>query len=241
MMKIVTRRVFLLLVFDWLFFWRRYTTLAGVRFRRIVHGSGSTRYVLIHGNEETAREVLKAHMKQNQGTAYLVTSDERNVRIKDALIDPNRMFSRTGAERSLRRLNANLGEDRIRSILDHVDRERPDLIRALMPSSNGLLIATHNNSEGYSVKDEVAASDKVSLKQPDLPHEFFLCTDPFDFEKIAAGPYNVVLQRFAPQEDDGSLSRLAARMGVRYCNLEVALGNARAQTEMLDWLVKTLA
>jgi hypothetical protein len=46
----------------------------------------------------------------------------------------------------------------------------------------------------------------------------------------------VVLQRSAPKEDDGSLSRLAARRGVRYINLEVTLGERAKQEEMLGWL-----
>ena len=36
-------------------------------------------------------------------------------------------------------------------------------------------------------------------------------------------------------EDDGSLSRLAAKLGVRYLNLECKLGNASDQKEMLAW------
>jgi hypothetical protein len=240
MMKVVNRRFFLLLAFDWLFFWRRYITLAGVRFRRIRKGRGPVRYVFIHGNEETAREVLKRHMETHEGIGYLVAGSERNVRIKGALIDPNRMFSRGGAERSLRSLNPELSNDGVRRVLDYLDRERPNLIRALSPDSGGFLVAVHNNSQ-YSVNDEVPESDKVSLKQPDRPHEFFLCTDPFDYERIAAGPYNAVLQRFAPVDDDGSLSRLAARLGIRYCNVEAGLVKAQLQAEMLAWLIKTLA
>jgi hypothetical protein len=50
----------------------------------------------------------------------------------------------------------------------------------------------------------------------------------------------VVLQNSAPPDDDGSLSRLAGKQGVRYCNLEVALGKEAIQREMLDWLVRTI-
>jgi hypothetical protein len=46
----------------------------------------------------------------------------------------------------------------------------------------------------------------------------------------------VVLQQHAPKQDDGSLSRLAAARGVRYVNLEVELGNADRQQEMMRWL-----
>jgi hypothetical protein len=50
-----------------------------------------------------------------------------------------------------------------------------------------------------------------------------------------------VLQKAAPKEDDGSLSRLAAARGVRYVNLEVGLGHAGRQKEMLDWIEWNLA
>ena len=56
---------------------------------------------------------------------------------------------------------------------------------------------------------------------PHNPHAFFLCTDERDFAKLATSPYNVVLQKKPPPQDDGSLSRLAAARGVRYVNLEV--------------------
>jgi hypothetical protein len=48
------------------------------------------------------------------------------------------------------------------------------------------------------------------------------------------------LQNTAPKEDDGSLSRLAAKLGIRYINLECGLGKVDRQREMLGWLEKEL-
>jgi hypothetical protein len=241
MMKTVDRRLFLFLVIDWLFpWWRRHVTLAGIRFRRIREGRSSRRYLFIHGNEATARQVLQEHVRDRPGAAYLVTGDERNVRIKGALIDPNRLFSREGAERSLTRLNPGADPAKLAEVLDYLDRDRTKLLRALLPPDGGLLIVVHNNNEGYSIRDEVAISNQVSLKKPDEPHEFFLCTDPADFARIAAGPYNAVLQNIPSGQEDGSLSRLAARQKLRYVNLEVALGKTDLQREMLAWLDRTL-
>ena len=81
----------------------------------------------------------------------------------------------------------------------------------------------------------------MSLADESHPHEFFLCTQVGDYEKLAASPYNVVLQNSAPPDDDGSLSRLAAKRGVRYVNLECALGNGAKQREMLEWADRQLA
>jgi hypothetical protein len=179
-------------------------------------------------------------MKAHKGVAWLVENDKRNIPIEGGVIDPNRMFSREGAAKSLRRLNRNWSEDQVSKALATLDRQRPALISELIPPKGGVIIALHNNSEGYSVRDEIAISDKTSIKQENQPHEFFLCTDPGDFAKIAAGPYNVVLQQKAPPDDDGSLSRLAALKAIRYVNLEVGLGKTEVQRAMLEWLETVL-
>jgi hypothetical protein len=230
-----TRREFLLALPWWFpFFWRRHTTLAGMRFE-VHRADGPITWLVIHGNETTARDVLREHLRHNGGRAFLAAGRERNVRTGGALIDPNRMFSRAGAGASLRRLNPGLGESGIQAALARLDRERPKLIRALLPPPGGLLFALHNNSGGYSVRDEVPISDEVSLGDPANPHEFFLATDPADFARLSLGPVNAVYQRHKPATDDGSLSRLAARLGVRYINLEVGLGKADVQGELMQW------
>ena len=235
----VSRREFLAYgsILGWLPFLRpRHVGLAGARFRIVRYGHSPRRYLVIHGNEETARQVLTRHMQAHEGVGYIVESRTRNVPIESGLIDPNRMFSRVGAEASLKRLNPDWTPDRIVRALDLLDRGREKLVRALFPPRGGLLIALHNNSEGYSVADEQPISDAASIREPGNPHAFYLCTDPGDFRKLSASAYNVLYQREAPKTDDGSLSRLAAARGVRYVNLEVGLGHSGRQKEMLDWL-----
>ena len=214
----------------------RYVGLAGARFHVIRNGHSRRRYIVIHGNEETARAVLLRHIDRQEGVAFVVEGHTRNVRVDGLLLDPNRMFSRTGAEANLRSLNPEATPDRLRRALDALDHGRPGLVHALTPPRGGLLFALHNNSGGYSVRDEVPISDRVSLREPGNPHAFFLCTDPRDFELLSESPYNVVLQRTAPPADDGSLSRLAAAREFRYVNLEVGLGHFDRQREMVWWL-----
>ncbi len=224
-------------IFGWIPFLRpRYIALAGARFRILCNGSAPRRYLVIHGNEETARQVLTRHMQAHQGIAYLIENHTRDVAIEGGKLDPNRMFSRVGAAANLKRLNPDWPAGRIEAALALLDRGRERLVRALTPPRGGLIIALHNNSGGYSVASEQPASDAQSIREPDHPHAFLLCTDPDDFHKLAASPYNVVLQQHAPTDDDGSLSRLAAARGFRYVNLEVALGQAARQKEMLDWV-----
>jgi hypothetical protein len=235
----VSRREFLAYasVFGWIPFLRpRHVSLAGARFRISRYGRSNRRYLVIHGNEETAREVLTAHIRAHQGIAYIVENHTRNVPVEAGQIDPNRMFSRVGAEANLKRLNPDWPPQKLEAALAILDRGRERLVKDLFPPSGGLTIVLHNNSESYSVLDEQSISDAVSLREPANPHAFFLCTDEEDFRKLTTSPYNVVLQKKAPPEDDGSLSRLAAARGVRYVNLEVALGQSARQKEMLDWL-----
>jgi hypothetical protein len=210
--------------------------LAGARFRILRNGRSKRRYLVVHGNEETAREVLVRHMKTHEGIAYVVEGNTRNVMVQGLLLDPNRMFSRAGAEASIRRLNQTGDDARVRRALDELDRGRERLLRALTPPRGGLTFALHNNSESYSVESEIPISDRTSIAEPRNPHAFFLCTDPNDFEVLSTSPYNVVLQHRAPPTDDGSLSRQAAKRGFRYVNLEVALGQKDRQKEMADWV-----
>ena len=224
-------------ILGWLPFFRpSHISLAGARFQIVRNGGSKHRYLLIHGNEETARQVLTRHIEAHQGIAYVIQNHTRTVAIDSGKLDPNRMFSRVGSEANLRKLNPDWMPERIQAALSELDRGREKLVRALLPPAGGLLIALHNNPEGYSVADEEPISDAKSIREPGNPHAFYLCTDPEDFRILSASAYNVVLQQHGPKEDDGSLSRLAAARGIRYVNLEVGMGHAGRQKEMLDWL-----
>ena len=226
-----------LLAFGWFPFFRpKHIALAGARFRILRNGHSKRRYLLIHGNEETARRVLVGLMNTHDGIAFIAEGHTRNVLVQGLLLDPNRMFSRAGAEANLRHLNQDVDEARLRRALDTLDRGRERLVRALTPPRGGLLFALHNNSESYSVENEVPLSNRTSLREPGNPHAFFLCTDPADFAVLNTSPYNVVLQQHASGNDDGSLSRLAAARGFRYVNLEVGMGHGERQREMAWWL-----
>lgn len=209
------------------------------KFSMLRNGNASRRYLHIHGDEDTARDVLRAHMKTHAGLAILIENSERMIPAGAGKLDPNRMWSREGAEKSLRALNPAMSEEERNAIHRRLDRDRARFLKALLPPKGGLLIAIHNN-RGYSIQDELAISDEKALNAPAATHEFFLATHPPDFRLIASSPYNAVLQKNGPRDDDGSLSRLAARLGVRYVNLECGIGKAAVQREMLDWLVLNL-
>src|SRR5450432_3601091 len=98
--------------------------LEGVQFRVLRYAHSPRRFLVIHGDEDTARDVLSAYMYDHDGVAYLVTGKTREVEIQNAKLDPNRMFSREGAERSLHALNPNINPEQLIAVLDYLDRER---------------------------------------------------------------------------------------------------------------------
>lgn len=219
----------------------RHVRLAEAKFREIRHGEDRRRYLWIHGDERTAHHVLCEHIRHHEGRAFLVESHVRNVKIKGGVLDPNRMFSRIGAERNLRSQNPSWDSPRIIEALNRLDRDRNEFLSKILPRQpEGLIVALHNNGPGYSLQDEVAISDATALNDPSHPDEFLLCTMRADFEKVAKGPYNVLLQHTAPPDDDGSLSRLCAVRNIRYVNIEAAHGNAAGQRAMLAWLETVL-
>lgn len=214
--------------------------LAGIEFRRYRAAASSLRFLRIHGNEETARFALEQTFASTLGESFIVTSPTRLVEVSGGRLDPNRMFSRPGAEKSFRANNPSWTAGQLRTALDWLDTERPKLLQALLPPTGGVLIALHNNGPGYSVDTERPISQAEHLPLAAEPHEFFLATDRKDYAALARGPYNAVLQSNASGEDDGSLSRLCASRGIRYVNLEVAHGKLEVQKRMLEWLVKAL-
>jgi hypothetical protein len=223
-------------LFGWLpWFKPKRIALAGAEFQILRTKHPKRHYLLIHGDEETARQVLLDHMESHGGIAYVIESRTRDVPIDSGKIDPNRMFSRAGAQANLQQLNPHWTQEQMNDALDLLDEGREKLLKAFFPGDNRVLFALHNNSEAYSVNNEIDLSEQRSLKQPNNPHAFFLCTDAGDYKILAESPYNVVLQQFVRAPDDGSLSRRAAARYQRYVNVEVRMGDASHQREMLEW------
>jgi hypothetical protein len=225
----------LLAVFPFSLFNRK-PSIAGVKFEMIRHGTDRRRYIWIHGDEQAAQDVLRNHMKNVEGRAFLIENNDRNVSIRDGKLDPNRMFSRAGAERNLRTLNPNWSPQQIKSVLDHLDDARQSFLRRILPQSGELIVALHNNGPAYSVKDEESISNAVALNDLEHPDEFMLCSRADDFAVLANSKFNTLLQDKPQGEDDGSLSRLCAARGIRYVNIEAAQGNSEGQERMLNWL-----
>jgi len=214
-------------------------SIGGIRFEVEQNKRSKRRYLHIHGNETTALDVLKQHLKTYKGIYYFVQSDKRNVPVGDCLIDPNRMFTAIGARKSLERWNKDKSPAQIDAALALLAKDRNAFLKAVSPPKGGILIAMHNNSEGYSIKDEIEISDKVHMPDEANPRDFMLATHESDFARIARGPFNAVMQKTL-RVDDGSFSVLALTRSIRYVNIETALGNYEKQQSMIGLLEQVL-
>jgi len=207
----------------------------GIDFQVKKNGFSDVSYILIHGDEETARMLLSEHIKKNKGKAFFIKSKEREVVFGPTKVDPNRIFSRAGARKALKKFRPHWDHKELTKLLEKLDESRNIFLFNIFPSEGGLLIALHNNFRGYSVKDELTNSQLHSIKKDKNPRDFIICTDLKDYQKLKKGPYNVVLQNIIDEDNNGSLSWPALENGVRYVNIETRLGWLAQQRKMLKF------
>ena len=213
---------------------------SSIEFEVIAKGESNNRFIWLHGDEKTANLAIRHHLKHYDGTAFLVKSKAREVPYRDTKIDPNRIFSRSGSFKAIKKFKPEWAPGTIKVALDELDQNRSQFLTKLFPDSGGVLIAVHNNFRGYNLKSELENSTKVSLNPKENPRDFIICTDPDDFEKLSVGTYNVVLQDRPPEKDNGSLSWAAFRNGIRYVNVETRLGWLSKQKKMLEFVEESL-
>ena len=216
--------------------------IAGVKFEILKNGESNRRYIWIHGDEKTAELLIRKYLKENDGTAYLINSTEREVLINGYILDPNRIFTNDGAKRNLLKLNSNIPKLELNKTIELISNDRDDFFKSISPPKGGLLIALHNNIREYSIDNEIPLSTAVSLKNMDHPdhHNFFICTNQEDYNVLIKSPFNVVLQDKQIENDDGSLSWYASRKNIRFINIETRLGYLSTQTKMLKYVNENL-
>ncbi len=204
-----------------------------IEFEMITNGFANKSYIHIHGDEETARMLLKEHIKTKKGRAFFIKSIDREVPLGPTKVDPNRIFSRPGSEKALKKFKPKWNQNKLDRLLDRLDQARKMFLINIFPSKGGLLIALHNNFRGYNVNMELDNSQLFSIKKDQNPRDFILCTSLEDYKKLENGPYNIVLQNKFNKNNNGSLSWAAMHHGVRYINIESRLGWLSQQRKML--------
>ncbi len=215
-------------------------SIGEISFKVVQKGTSDRRYIWLHGDEQTAKMALENHMSSNQGIAYFIKNNKREVYISDGMIDPNRIFSSIGAKKNIHKYNPQWSTKKRNAILKTMDQDRENFLETIFPKNGEVVIALHNNFKGYNVNQELSKSDTVSIKKDQNPRDFFLCTNRNDFEILSKSPYNVVLQESYPAKDDGSLSWAAVKWGVRYVNIETRLGWLSMQKRMLKYADENL-
>jgi hypothetical protein len=215
-----------------------YVDIAGIQFKVIKNGESNRRFIWIHGDEKTAARLLKRHLKYNYGTAFLIENHKREVFINGYMMDPNRIFSKAGAEKNLIEFNGNISKMAVDQMVNLIANDKGKFFDRITPPNGGLLIALHNNLHAYSIDDEIPFSTEISLKNSEHPHHhnFFICTNRDDYNLLSKSPFNVVLQETQSKKDNGSLSWFVARKGVRFINIETRLGYLIIQTKMLQYI-----
>ena len=215
-------------------------SIGEISFKVVQKGTSDRRYIWLHGDEQTAKMALENHMSSNQGIAYFINNNKREVYISDGMIDPNRSFSSIGAKKNIHKYNPQWSTKKRNTILKTMEQDRENFLETIFPKNGEVVIALHNNFKGYNVNQELSKSDTVSIKKDQNPRDFFLCTNRNDFEILSKSPYNVVLQESYPAKDDGSLSWAAVKWGVRYVNIETRLGWLSMQKRMLKYANENL-
>lgn len=215
-------------------------SLSDIHFQVVEKGDSDHRFIWIHGDEKTAKMALDYHLKHFPGRAFFILSNEREVLVSSTRVDPNRIFSRAGAELALRKFKLDWFNRELKTALDKMDSDREKFLDELFPKSGGLLIALHNNFRGYNFKKELPETRLQSIKTGQNPRDFIICTNESDYHKLEDGPFNVLLQDQLPVKDNGSLSWAALRKSVRYVNIETRLGWLSQQKKMLKFVEETL-
>lgn len=197
-------------------------------------------FINLHADETTSVESAQKILEERGGFLIRIVNDKkRNIRFRinnqTYSVDPNRIFSRTGIERSLK----NSGNSSAAAISE-VEKLANRLL-SLMPAGYTCVIALHNNTEGGlsiqsympdaeygSDAQEVFANHKMD------PDDFFLTTDSLLFQQLSSAEYNSVLQDNTRVQQDGSLSVYYGEKKICYLNCETEHGKLETYTQMLE-------
>jgi len=200
-------------------------------------------FLSLHENEQTAvtaaRRVIDRHggrlIELKAQGQRLVSFDLDRTRYT---FDPNRIFTDTGLEKSLRRYGRYS-----RAAHEAVVQLRDALLKSIRNDLQ-LVVAIHNNTggnlsvESYKRGGELQAEASRIAINPRLdPNDFFLVLNPALFARLQAAGFNVVLQSAKPT-DDGSLSVYSQQAGIPYVNVEARYGHLSAQMKMLEALLE---
>lgn len=194
-------------------------------------------YFAMHENESTGARAVKIVIRKHGGKLIRIRQHGRRtitfrIRHNRYRFDPNRIFSKRGIRRTLRRYGRTSP-----TAVKIVDGFAKRLIKLL---NKNLIITVHNNrAYGFGIKD-FRRSGRLSMDtnriyiNPKLPpDDFYLVTTKALFKAAEANKYNVIWQG-KDVGDNGSLSVYANRRNIPYINVEARHGHLKHQVKMLE-------
>lgn len=181
-------------------------------------------YLSLHDNENTSVEAALAVVRRRGGRIVeLAHSGTRRLEFflkgKAFSIDPNRIFSAAGIDRSLQ-------PGKSAEAARHVATFAQELWRRFLESLP-LVVALHNNTDDrYSILSYEIGRNAVALHVESSmdPDDFLLVTEAHTFAHFRTYPINLVQEDVLALED-GSLSVFCGRQGKPYVNVEAQHGS----------------
>lgn len=194
-----------------------------------------TAYLLLHHNETAAGRAAQAFLPKRNGRFIQINSGgKRRINFtaggKTFAIDPNRIFTVTGARKEVKGDEAALAE--VLSFARY-------LLHKLHNSK--VVVALHNNTNGdfslhtYLTGNLRADATDVYVAQGMDADNFVVTTDAGFFERCKTSGLNAVLQNDAAT-DDGSASVYFGQRGITYINIEAQHGNTAFTLQALQAL-----
>ena len=201
----------------------------------------------MHENEPTSYEAGKSVLKMYGGRLVRIKSNgNRNIVFKiskkNYTIDPNRIFTEAGLERTLNNLGSSSPEA-IKEVSNFVN----EIFDSLFNDSSQVIVALHNNSPGsYSLNSYMKGGEEennaveVHKCEEYNSDDFFVVSRKDVYDSLKAYNFNVLLQNNNNPFDDGSLSVYCGKNNINYVNVEAQASHLKEQTYMLDILYRIL-
>lgn len=206
-------------------------------------------YFNMHDNENTCVLATKKTIDKlgqgklaelSHGGKRLITFYIKGIKYR---VDPNRIFTPKGIEKTLRWYGAYSQEAQA-----EVERFSGELIKELITGKK-FVVAMHNNfnPKTFSVKDfdpnggKFGKDGKEIFYNPAMAEgDFYYILDEKHYRYLTSLSFSAVLQNPNTYVDDGSLSSYCTQQGIPYINVEAQEGNLESQIKMLDALQAVL-
>lgn len=200
-------------------------------------GCNSATLIALHENENTCIRAFNALFNSSPFVLYSISQKgnrllEFKEKNKIYYFDPNRIFSRRGIIKTLKKYNTSYPKKIINKIAKFSNKI---LEVTAIKNSTKHIIAIHNNTNGkFSAKsfNNYSRASKIYISKSKDPDDFFIVTQLPDFIFFKRHNQNVVLQSKSAA-DDGSLSIYCQKNRIPYINVEAQYGHKKQQILML--------